>query len=189
MKSSIYSLLSLMILVIVITPISAQLVPNMYCGTENCYTVLGVERTASKSEISKVYRSLARKHHPDYLKSQGATPEEIKIGTERFMLIATAYETLKDAQSREDYDHYLDHPEQYYYNYYRYYRRTAQVDVRWVIIGSITAISVFQYISWQTSYNTAITYMVYNSKYRTAAKEEAKAQGLWPDKRFESNLT
>merc|ERR1712121_101564 len=128
----------------------AQLVPNMYCGLENCYEVLGLIRgETTKSEISKVYRSMARKFHPDYMKAKGATPEEIKEGTERFMKIATAYETLKDTQSKEDYDHYLDFPEQYYYNYYRYYRRTAQVDVRWVIFGTITAVSMFQFISWQ----------------------------------------
>lgn len=160
----------------------AQLVPNMYCGLENCYDVLGVTRESTRSEISKIYRGLARKFHPDYMKSQGHTPEEIKVGTERFMVIATAYETLKDSQAKEDYDHYLDHPEQYYYNYYRYYRQTVQVDVRYVIVGTITVFSIFQYISWQTSYNTAITYMVQNSKYRTAAKEEAKARGLWVDK-------
>lgn len=31
-----------------------------------------------------------------------------------FRLIATAYETLKDEQTRTDYDYYLDHPEERY---------------------------------------------------------------------------
>ena len=40
----------------------------------------------------------------------------------KFRLIATAYETLKDDDVREEYDYYLDHPEERLYNYYQYYR-------------------------------------------------------------------
>jgi hypothetical protein len=35
---------------------------------------------------------------------------------EKFRLVATAYETLKDDETREYYDYYLDHPEERYYN-------------------------------------------------------------------------
>ena len=107
---------------------SAQLVPNMYCGLDNCYDVLGVTRDSSKSEISKIYRSMARKYHPDFMKSQGNTQEEIDEGTELFMKIATAYETLKDPQSKEEYNYYLDHPEEFYYNYYRYLTVELQIN-------------------------------------------------------------
>ncbi|CAK8689649.1 dnaJ homolog subfamily C member 25-like [Clavelina lepadiformis] len=158
-----------------------QLVPGMYCGLENCYDVLGVVSSSSKSEISRVYRKLARNSHPDYLRSHGASKQEIEAGVEKFHRLSAAYETLKD--SREEYDYYLQHPEEYYYNYYRYYKhKMPNVDVRVVLFGTITAISIFQYISWMTSYNTAITYMMHQSKYRNAAKEEAKARGLWIDK-------
>jgi len=156
----------------------------MYCGEESCYDVLGVDSSSSRSDISKAYRKLAREYHPDYLKSHGASKEELEKGVKRFHIIATAYETLKDPQVKEEYDYYLQHPEEYYYNYYRYYKRQIpNVDVRIVLFGTISAISIFQYISWMTSYNTAITYMAQNSKYRNAAKEEARARGLWLDKR------
>jgi len=159
------------------------LIPGMYCGLENCYDVLNVLPTASKGEISKNYRKLAREYHPDYRLSHGASKQEIEEGVEKFHAIAVAYETLRD--SREEYDYYLQHPEEYYYNYYRYYRRRIpNVDVRLVIAGTITIISVFQYISWLTSYNTAISYMAQTAKYRSAAKEEAKQRGLWLDKRY-----
>ena len=41
----------------------------------------------------------------------------------------------------------LDNPEEYYRHYYHYYRRrmTPKVDVRIVIIVTISVISVFQY--------------------------------------------
>ena len=161
------------------------LVPGMYCGLENCYEVLNVSPSSSKGEISKSYRKLAREFHPDYMQSHGASKEEIEKGVEKFHTIAVAYETLRD--SREEYDYYLQHPEEYYYNYYRYYsRRIPKVDVRLVIVGTVTIISIFQYISWLTSYNTAISYMAQQAKYRTAAKEEAKQRGLWIDKRYQT---
>lgn len=176
-------LLWVCVLMLLFNSVMGQLVPGMYCGESNCYNVLGVDDDAGRSEIAKAYRKLAREYHPDYLQGRGASKKEIEEGVEKFHLIATAYETLKD--SREEYDYYLSHPEEYYYNYYRYYKKKMpNVDVRVVVCGTITAISIFQYISWMTSYNTAINYMAQNSKYRNAAKEEAKVRGLWLDKRW-----
>ena len=125
-KMKLYFALPLLCMLLHIT--SAQLVPNMYCGLDNCYDVLGVTRDSSKSEISKIYRQMARKYHPDFMKSQGKAQEEIDEGTELFMKIATAYETLKDPQSKEEYNYYLDHPEEFYYNYYRYLTVELQIN-------------------------------------------------------------
>ena len=36
------------------------------------------------------------------------------------MQIATAYETLRDEESRTEYDYMLEHPEEMWRNYYRY---------------------------------------------------------------------
>lgn len=57
------------------------------------------------------------------------------------------YEILKDEETRIDYDYMLDNPEEYYRHYYHYYRRkmSPKVDVRLVILVTITVISVFQY--------------------------------------------
>ena len=60
------------------------------------YATLGVERTAGADDIKKAYRKLAQKHHPDVSKEKGAE--------EKFKDIAEAYQTLKDAKSREAYD-------------------------------------------------------------------------------------
>ncbi|XP_044029277.1 dnaJ homolog subfamily C member 25 isoform X3 [Siniperca chuatsi] len=163
-------------------PTVTALVEGLYCGTEVCYEVLGVTREAAKAEIARAYRQLARRYHPDRFRlgDPGTEGETRESAQKKFLLIATAYETLKDEDTRRDYDYMLDHPEEYYQHYYAYYRRqlTPKVDVRIVILVTICAISIFQYYSWHNSYNEAINYLVTVPKYRIQAMEIAKQQGL-----------
>lgn len=77
---------------------AGALVEGLYCGTRDCYEVLGVSRTAGKAEIARAYRQLARRYHPDRYRPEpgdegpGRTPQSAE---EAFLLVATAYETLK----------------------------------------------------------------------------------------------
>ena len=78
-------------------PAAAALVEGLYCGTEVCYDVLGVTREASKAEIARASRQRARRYHPDRFRpgepgSEGETQESAQ---RKFLLIVTAYETLK----------------------------------------------------------------------------------------------
>ncbi|XP_068190815.1 dnaJ homolog subfamily C member 25 [Antennarius striatus] len=163
-------------------PTVASLVEGLYCGTEVCYDVLGVTREATKAEIARAYRQLARRYHPDRFRpgEPGLEGETQESAQGKFLLVATAYETLKDEDTRRDYDYMLDHPEEYYQHYYTYYRRrlTPKVDVRIVILVTICAISIFQYYSWHSSYNETISYLMTRPKYRIQAMEIAKQQGL-----------
>ncbi len=61
------------------------------------YKVLGVSKSASKDEIKKAFRKLARKYHPD------VNPNEAKTG-EKFKKINEAYSILNDDKKREMYD-------------------------------------------------------------------------------------
>lgn len=61
------------------------------------YKILGVSRTASQDEISKSFKKLARKYHPD-LNPDDATAEG------KFKDINEAYEVLKDPEKRKLYD-------------------------------------------------------------------------------------
>lgn len=160
-----------------------QGIPGLYCGLESCYDVLGATRESSKEDITKLYRRLARQWHPDRFPDK----DKKASATEKFRQIATAYEVLREDESRRDYNDMLDDPEQYYRHYYRYYRRMygAKVDARWVILGTITAISFFQYFLMQSRYKEAIDYFVSVPKYRFKAQELAKQKNLLPvsDKR------
>lgn len=82
-------------------PTATALVEGLYCGTEVCYDVLGVNREATKAEIARAYRQLARRYHPDRFKLEelGSEGETEESAQKRFLLIATAYETLKVGQS------------------------------------------------------------------------------------------
>ncbi|VTJ80178.1 dnaJ homolog subfamily C member 25 isoform X2 [Marmota monax] len=174
-------LLSPLLLVPLLARPAEALVEGLYCGTRDCYAVLGVSRSASKAEIARAYRQLARRYHPDrYRPEPGDEDQSPRSAEEAFLLVATAYETLKDEETRKDYDYMLDHPEEYYSHYYHYYSRrlTPKVDVRIVILVSVCAISVFQFFSWWNSYNKAISYLATVPKYRIQATEIAKQQGL-----------
>src|SRR3989344_9190554 len=60
------------------------------------YETLGVSRSATQDEIKKAYRKLAHKHHPD----KGGGYEE------KFKEINNAYEVLRDAKKRAQYDQF-----------------------------------------------------------------------------------
>jgi molecular chaperone DnaJ len=63
------------------------------------YEVLEVTRTATAAEISKSYRRLALKYHPD------SNPDD-QEATAKFKECAEAYEVLSDASKRARYDQY-----------------------------------------------------------------------------------
>jgi len=61
------------------------------------YETLGVSKNASKEEIKRAFRKMARKYHPD------VNPDEAKSG-EKFKEINEAYSILSDDKKREMYD-------------------------------------------------------------------------------------
>ena len=71
------------------------------------YDILGVEQTSSDSEIKSAYRKLAKKHHPD------------KGGDEKlFKDITSAYESIKDADSRFQYEAQQQGPSNFQHSHF-----------------------------------------------------------------------
>lgn len=64
--------------------------------TKDYYEILGVSKNASKEEIKKAYKKLAKKYHPDLNKESGAEA--------KFKEISEAAAVLGDDQKRQQYD-------------------------------------------------------------------------------------
>ncbi len=62
------------------------------------YEILGVSRDASKEDMKRAYRRLARKYHPDVNKEDGAE--------DRFKEVNRAYEVLSEPETRARYDQF-----------------------------------------------------------------------------------
>jgi len=64
---------------------------------QDYYTILGVSKNATDTEIKKAYRKLAMKYHPDHTKGD-------KNAEEQFKKISEAYAVLSDKEKRQQYD-------------------------------------------------------------------------------------
>src|SRR5947208_3997511 len=64
---------------------------------KDLYEILGVKKDASEKEIQRSFRKLAKKYHPDV--NQGNKESE-----QKFKEVNLAYEVLKDAKKRAQYD-------------------------------------------------------------------------------------
>ena len=84
---------------------------------EDLYSVLGVAKTASADDITKAYRKLAKKLHPDL------NPGD-KEAEEKFKEVSHAYSILNDPEKRGQYDRGeidasgQERPQQRYYREY-----------------------------------------------------------------------
>jgi molecular chaperone DnaJ len=65
----------------------------------NFYQILGVERGASRDDIRKAYRKLARKYHPDINPGN-------KDAENKFKELSVAYDVLGDQEKRKLYDEF-----------------------------------------------------------------------------------
>ncbi|MBI4210744.1 MAG: molecular chaperone DnaJ [Candidatus Diapherotrites archaeon] len=69
------------------------------------YETLGIQRNASQEEITRAYKELAKKYHPDISKERGAE--------EKFKEVQHAYSVLGDGQKRRNYDQFGSEAERF----------------------------------------------------------------------------
>lgn len=72
--------------------------------TKDYYETLGVSKGASKEEIKKAYKKLAKKHHPDMNKGD-------KSSEEKFKEVNEAFAVLNDDNARQRYDQFGGDPD------------------------------------------------------------------------------
>ncbi|XP_072222723.1 dnaJ homolog subfamily C member 16 [Leuresthes tenuis] len=83
----------------VVVVLSVLLAGSTHAGSEmDPYKILGVTRSASQTEIKKVYKRLAKEWHPDKNKNPGAE--------DMFIKITKSYEILSSEDKRANYDRY-----------------------------------------------------------------------------------
>ena len=81
--------------------------------SDDYYKILGLKKGATKEDIRKSYRRLAKKYHPDVNKSAGASDQfiaaaeayEILINRKSESFVKTGY--TRSAEEQEEYDYYV----------------------------------------------------------------------------------
>ena len=66
------------------------------------YSILGIRKNASESEIKKAYRKLALKYHPDRIKGE----KEKEEASKKFIEISNAFEILSNPEKKKLYDQF-----------------------------------------------------------------------------------
>eukprot|EP00742_Colponemidia_sp_Colp-10_P008384 GILJ01009080.1.p1 GENE.GILJ01009080.1~~GILJ01009080.1.p1 ORF type:complete len:323 (-),score=35.85 GILJ01009080.1:125-1093(-) len=160
------------VVVLMASDSDARGVEENYCGEQNCYDILGLQREAAASEIRKAYRSLSLKVHPD--KNKDARAVSV------FRDVARAYEVLSDQALREAYDYFLDHPNEHMsYQYMRYYQAAyaPKSDWRVVLLTVITLVSLGQYLHQSYLHKQALRYIRSMPQFKNAALLKAQELG------------
>ena len=75
--------------------------PEREWAEKDYYATLGVQKSATETEIKKAYRKLAQKYHPDA--NQGD-----KAAEDKFKEVSHAADVLTDAKTRKEYDDFRD---------------------------------------------------------------------------------
>lgn len=143
---------------------------NVFCGKFDCYKILGWDfetwgyNPPSLKDITKSYRALSRKWHPDKNKAKGAR--------EKFVAIAKAYEILTNREKRADYDHFRNRPDEYFQKYGSsvLWSYAPKSDASIIVIFFLIAGSAFTYYAQKNKWQTVANHLI------KAAVEDASAR-------------
>jgi DnaJ like chaperone protein len=85
-----------------INPYDFESIKSMFLAkggvsSEQHYTVLGITKQATDTEVKKAYRKMAVKYHPDKL--QGVSEDIKKLAEEKFLKVKESYEQIMKGRS------------------------------------------------------------------------------------------
>lgn len=125
---------------------------EFFCGSDSCYDLLELPRSAPVSDVKKAFRELSRKYHPDKNKETGAK--------RMFELLRKAHDVLTDIAPdglREKFEYYLDHPREYYkVSGHFSMKDIPKSDVGIVVAGVVILISVLMYVIQSQRYQDVV---------------------------------
>lgn len=144
---------------------------DIFCGSIDCYEVLGVERKATAQEIKKAYRKLSLLYHPDKNKDEGSS--------DKFRAISKANEVLSNPEQRDLFNYYLDHPREYYkVSGQHFIRQLPKTDVRLILLGIILFFSGLLPVVQYQRYEEAVKYLKYATSNNLGLKSGGTKQTL-----------
>ncbi|XP_013788968.1 dnaJ homolog subfamily C member 1-like, partial [Limulus polyphemus] len=120
---------------------------------QNFYEVLGLEQTASNSDIRKAYRRLSLQYHPDKSKEEGAE--------ERFRKLVAVSEVLRDEEKRKKYDLILQNGLPDWRQPVYYYRRVRKMGLWELSIFLFVLLTLGQHlfawsVYWERKYELVL---------------------------------
>ncbi|EEP82260.1 conserved hypothetical protein [Uncinocarpus reesii 1704] len=98
-----FAIMAYMVYLIVVTQ---RAIPKIW----DPYDILGISRSADERAISRHYKRLSMKFHPDKIRPDPAKNETIDMLNERFVELTKAYKALTDEEIRNNYLQY-GHPD------------------------------------------------------------------------------
>jgi len=154
---------------------------NIFCGDDDCYKILGLDYFELLDKkisddllrtVTKRYRKLSRKWHPDKNKSKGAK--------ERFVKISQAYKILSNKEKRREYDYYRDRPDAYFQKYgssvlYSYAEKSNVWFIVLVLLAAASALPFYaQKQKWKKLADHIVNAAVEDSNSREGGTTESK---------------
>jgi hypothetical protein len=143
MRPIFYIVLASLVLALAPAPAAGGIGDYLRFYKHDYYGTLGVPSDAAAGDIKRAYRDLSRKWHPDKNTDEGAEA--------RFREIAEAYEQLKTAAAREEYDDFIA-------NLPRMMRPgvDGRTDVRWVLAGVLAMLGIAHWLSLRSRHTAVL---------------------------------
>lgn len=145
-----------------------------FCGQYDCYRILGFDfesfGSPDQKVITKRYRRLSRKWHPDKSKHTNAK--------ERFVKIVRAYEVLTTPEKRKEYDLMRYNQEAYYQKYGSsvVWTFAPKSDVTTIVVVLCLFINLFSWFAQRNKWQNVADRLI-----KASAEEWSPSQGGSPE--------